>query len=146
MDTDQQQRPGRWLAGWYTTGWYTDPDSDAPFHIGTHPEAPWHEAAAWLRGELHRLAQEGPSGEVHTVHIEPVGTIRELTFETCWTFIEWACQHRQHRGLYGRDKERCYYIIAADDGDGTLDQARPPVDATAPLPQSASGAHPVLTQ
>jgi hypothetical protein len=83
---------------------------------------------------MRRSAEHWGPSECLSLHVETGAVMSNLVFAHCWEFIEWACQHRRDRGIWGRDQERCYYLIAADNGDGPVGATPTPgPDATAPL-------------
>lgn len=127
MNTKQQRRPERWLAGWYTL-----PGGKCDYVNKRLQAAPWPQAADWLRAEIGHLAGRIDPAPVATIHVASGADIQELSFDNCWDFIEWAMHERIDRGIWGRDQHRCYYLIADDH-----EPPRVPVDLTPPLHQGS---------
>lgn len=128
MNTKPNQRPTLWLAGWYTI-----PGEQVQFVSRRQPSpSPWLDASGWLREEMRRSAEHWGPSECLSLHVDTGTVMGNLAFANCWEFIEWACQHRQDRGIWGRDAQRCYYLIVADTGDAAVG-ATPGPDTTAPL-------------
>jgi hypothetical protein len=130
MNSNSNQRVPLWLAGWYTI-----PGEQVQFVSRYQSTAsPWLEASAWLREELRVSAERWGPSECQSLHVDTGAVMGDLVFAHSWDFIEWACQHRQDRGIWGRDSERCYYLIVADSGTDLLGAVPAPVpDTTAPL-------------
>lgn len=138
MHTNPNQRAALWLAGWYTI-----PGEDVNFVSRRQPQpAPWPDAAAWLREQMHHEAAGWEPTECASLHVDSGQVMGNLVFPNCLEFIAWAVANRQGRGVWGRDADRCYYLIVADGGESG-DRAQvnadvtPPLVARAPVPTTA---------
>lgn len=128
MHTNPNQRSLRWLAGWYTI-----PAEKGTFLSRYHEPSPWGEASRWLHEEMHRQAAQWEASECFSLHVGTGQVLGNIPFENCLHFIEWALATRQDRGVWGRDAQRCYYLIVADGGESG-DRAPVSADVTPPLP------------
>lgn len=139
MHTNQSARAELWLAGWFTIY-----DEGVTF-VSCHRTgaAPWPDAAAWLRDQLHQHAPEWEPTECTSMHVAGGQALGELAFPDCLQFITWALANRQGRGVWGQDADRWYYLIHAEDGEGATPAVAnlditPPMGPVAPVLAAAA--------